>query len=49
MEDERINKDDILDYSFYDDQHKLNVVINKEYLKKLFNADIILLDEKTHK
>lgn len=39
----------ILQYSFYDEQHKLNVVINTDYLKDLFEADNILLEEIGHR
>lgn len=48
MDEEKL-KELLLQYSFYDDQHKLNIVLNENYLKQLFKADIILLDEKQHK
>lgn len=48
MNEEKLKKL-LLQYSFYDDQHKLNIVLNKNYLKELFEADIILLDETQHK
>lgn len=44
MDKEKL-KELILQYSFYDEQHKLNVVINTDYLKDLFEADNILLEE----
>lgn len=46
---EEINKEDIFNYTFYDESHKLCVVLNTDYLKKLFDADIILLEEIEHK
>lgn len=49
MENEKINKKDIFNYTFYDDNKKLCVVLNQEYLKQLFEADIILLEETEHK
>ena len=49
VEKEMIKKSDLLEYTFCDDQQKLNVVLNVEYLKKLFNADIILLEETEHR
>lgn len=49
MEDEKINKKDLFQYTFYDNNHSLNVVLNVEYIKKLFNADIVLLEETEHK
>ena len=49
MENEKINKKDIFNYTFYDDNKKLCVVLNQEYLKQLFEVDIILLEETEHK
>ena len=49
MENEKINKKDIFNYTFYNEDNKLCVVLNQEYLKKLFNADIVLLEEIGHK
>lgn len=49
MENEKINKSDIFQYTFYDDSHKLNVVLNVDYIKKLFGADIVLLEDNEHK
>ena len=49
MVEEIIKKSDLLDYSFFDDNHNLNVVVNEGLLKKLFEADIILLHEDEHK
>lgn len=48
MDKEKL-KELILQYSFYDEQHKLNVVINTDYLKDLFEADNILLEEISHR
>lgn len=45
----KIDKKDIFQYSFYDDEHKLNVVLNEEYIKEIFDADIVLLKETEHK
>lgn len=39
----------IMQYGYYDDQHNYNVVLNVDYLKKLFEADNILLEEQGHK
>ena len=47
--DKKKLKELILQYSFYDEQHKLNVVINTDYLKDLFEADNILLEEIGHR
>ena len=44
-----INEDELksilLDYSFYNEDGQLTVVLNKSYLKHLFKADVILLEE----
>lgn len=48
MDKEKL-KELILQYSFYDEQHKLNVVINTDYLKDLFEANNILLEEIGHR
>ena len=47
--DMKIDKDEILQYGFYDEQQKYNIVLNVEKLKEIFSADNILLDEKEHK
>lgn len=47
---ESLNKEsykELMSYGFYDESGKYNVVLNKEKLKKLLNADIILLEERT--
>jgi hypothetical protein len=44
-----IYKDEIFEYSFYDESKKITVVLNKENLKKIFKADHILLEEIEHK
>jgi len=49
MVEDSVIKQKLLEYSFYDEQHKLNVLINKNYIKELFGADIILLEETQHK
>lgn len=49
MENEKINKKDIFNYTFYDDDKRLCVVLNQDYLKQLFEADIIMLEETEHK
>lgn len=49
MSEEIIKKSDLLEYSFYDDNHNLVTVVNEDLLKKVFNADIILLHEYEHK
>lgn len=38
-------KDYILNYGFYNENHQYVVVLDKEKLKKMFDADIILLEE----
>lgn len=45
---ENIKKEDIRQYSFYDETKQLCVVLNKDFLKKIFQADNILLEEKGH-
>ena len=49
MEDIKVNKSDILDYSYYDENNKLVTVLNVDFLKKLFNTDIISLCEIGHR
>ena len=49
MIEETIKKSDLLNYSFYDENHKLVTVVNEDLLKKIFKADIILLNETEHK
>lgn len=38
-------KDYILNYGFYNENYQYVVVLDKEKLKKIFDADIILLEE----
>ena len=38
-------KKDILRYSYYNEQHKLVVILNQAKLKELFDADEIYLEE----
>lgn len=47
MEDfnETVSKKDLFKYSFYQENGKLAVVLDEEYLKKLFNADELLFKE----
>lgn len=49
MIEETIKKSDLLNYSFYDEDHKLVTVVNEDLLKKIFKADIIMLNENEHK
>lgn len=50
MEDDVvIKKSELLDYSFYDDNHRLITVVNEDLLKKIFKSDVILLHEYEHK
>ena len=49
MENEKIDKSKLFNYTFYDDDKRLCVVLNTEFLKQLFEADVILLEEKEHK
>lgn len=44
-----INKKDLFNYTFHDESGDLCVVLNVEYIKKLFNADVVLLDETEHR
>lgn len=46
---ENIDKSNLFNYTFYDDSHNLCVVLNTEYIKQLFEADIVLLEEREHK
>lgn len=43
------DKSNLLNYSFYDESGELVVVLNNEYIKELFGANKILLDEKEHR
>jgi hypothetical protein len=45
MKDETVNKLDLFQYTFYDESGNLVVVLDQEFIKKLFNADVILLEE----
>lgn len=47
--DKEIKVRDILQYSYYDDQHNLSVVLDVDKIKQLFNADIIKLYEAEHR
>ena len=49
MENDKINIVDLFQYTFHDDSGDLCVVLNVEYIKKLFNADVVLLDETEHR
>lgn len=46
MENITVNKCDILEYSYYDENHNYIVKLNKNKLKELFKADEIILEEK---
>lgn len=48
-ENNKIDKEKLFQYTFYDSNNELNVVLNVEYLKQIFNADNILLYENEHK
>lgn len=39
-------KSEIMKYGFYDDNHHYIVILNKEKLKEIFNADDILWEER---
>lgn len=49
MEEEKLNKRDIFKYGYYDDSGKYIIVLNEEYLKKYFEADIITLKDSDYK
>jgi hypothetical protein len=49
MEIENFLRNKVLDYSFYDEQHNLIAVLNKQNLKELLKVDEILLEEREHK
>ena len=49
MENEKIDKSKLFNYTFYDDDKRLCVVLNQEYIKQIFNAVIVLLEEFGHK
>lgn len=42
----KINADDILKYTFYDDSNKLVAIIDAEKLKEIFKVDIVEFNEK---
>ena len=44
-----LNRADLLDYSFYDDTHKVVAVLNERLLKQFLGADEIILKEYEHK
>lgn len=49
MKDDKIEKKDLFHYTFHDDSGNLCVVLNVENIKKMFNADIVLLEENEHR
>lgn len=49
MKNDIIEKSNLFQYTFYDEGHKLNVVLNEDYIKEIFEADIVLLDETEHR
>lgn len=40
-----MDKHDIINYTYYNDQNKYIVILDKEKIKKLFNADIVAFEE----
>ena len=44
--DKEIKIRDILQYSYYDEQHNFNVILDVDKIKHIFNADIIKLYEE---
>ena len=44
-EDVSMDKHDIINYTYYNDQNKYIVILDKEKIKKLFNADIVAFEE----
>lgn len=46
--DNKINKDDILSYGYYDESGKYVAVINRQKLKEIFNADRVIFEEIYH-
>ena len=46
MENITINKCDILEYAYYDENHNYIVKLNRNKLRELFKADEIILEEK---
>lgn len=49
MDIEKFIREKLLDYSFYDEQHNLIAVLNKQNLKELLQVDVIMLEEREHK
>lgn len=49
MKNDMIEKSNLFQYTFYDEGHKLNVVLDEDYIKEIFEADIVLLKETEHK
>ena len=49
MKSDMIDKNNLFQYTFYDESHKLNVVLDEDYIKEVFEADIVLLKETEHK
>lgn len=45
----QVNKNNIFKYSFYDENQKLVVVLDEEYLKELFKADYLVFKEDYEK
>lgn len=42
---ELIKKSEIFKYTYYDDTGKLVVVLNEDYIKQLFKADVVTFNE----
>lgn len=45
MNEQTIIRSDIIKYGYYDESQKYIVVLNKDKLKEIFNADIIKFEE----
>ena len=47
MEDKvTISKQDLFEYTYYDDNHSLTAVLNENKIKEILGVDIILLEER---
>ena len=49
MVNKEFKLEDILNYSFYDESHNLVVVVNRNKLKELSNADEVVFQETEHR
>lgn len=41
----KINREDIMKYSFYDDQHNLVLCLDEERIKEIYGVDKIIFQE----